>query len=56
MLQAETKGLSYKSGNETAWDDVSNENLIPGLDHAARAVEMEYVAKLGVYEKVSCDH
>ena len=24
LLQAETNGLSYKSGSETAWDDVSN--------------------------------
>ena len=49
-------GFSYKSGYETAWDDVSNENLVPELVHAARAVEMEYFAKLGVYEKVSRNH
>ena len=46
-------GLSFKSGYETAWDDVSNENLVPELVHAARALEMEYFHKLGVYEKVS---
>ena len=50
------KGLSYKSGYETAWDDVSDENLVPELVHAARALEMEYFHKLGVYEKVTRDH
>ena len=49
-------GLSYKSGYETAWDDVSNENLVPDLVHAARALEMEYFHKLGVYEKVPRGH
>ena len=53
ILQAEMNGLSFKSGYETAWDDVSNENLVPELVHAARALEMEYFHKLGVYEKVS---
>ena len=43
-------GLSYKSGCEIAWDDVTNENLVPELVHAARAVETEYFNKLGVYE------
>ena len=41
-LKAEMDGLSYKSGYETALDDVTNENLVPELVHAARAVEMEY--------------
>ena len=49
-------GLSYKSGYETAWDDVSNENSVPQFVHAARALEMEYFRKLGVYEKVTRDH
>ena len=52
LLQAEMNGLSFKSGYETAWDEVSNENLVPELVHAARALEMEYFHKLGVYEKV----
>ena len=43
LLKAEMKGLSYKSGYETAWNDVTNENFVPELFHAARAVEMEYV-------------
>ena len=50
------KRLSYKSGCETAWDDVNNENNVPELVHAARALEMEYFHKLGVYEKVTRDH
>ena len=48
LLQAEMNGLSFKSGYETARDDVSNENLVPGLAHTARAIEMEYFSKLGV--------
>ena len=39
LLQAEMNGLSYKSEYETAWDDVSNENLVPELFHAARALD-----------------
>ena len=35
---------------------MSNENLVPELVHAARALEMEYFHKLGVYEKVSREH
>ena len=49
-------GLSFRSGYDTAWDDVSNDILVPELVHAARAVEMEYFHKLGVYEKVSREH
>ena len=30
-----------------------NENLVPELVHAARALEMEYFHKLGVYEKLT---
>ena len=56
LRQAEMNGLSYKSGYETAWDDVSNENLVPELVHKARVSEMEYFHKLGVYEKVTRDH
>ena len=52
-MQAE---LSYKSGYETAWDDVSNENLVPGLLRGARAVEVEYFNKLAVCEKVPRGH
>ena len=39
LLQAETSGLSYRNGNETVWDDVSNGNLVPKLVHEARAVD-----------------
>ena len=49
-------GLSCKSGYETAWDDVTNENFVPELVHAARAVEMTYFSKLGVCEKVPRSH
>ena len=56
ILQAEMNGLSYKSGYETAWDDVSNENLVPHLVHAARALEMEFFHKLGVYENAPREH
>ena len=53
LLQAEMNGLSYKSGYEAAWDDVSNENLVPELVHAVRASEMVYFHKLGVYGKTT---
>ena len=56
LLQAEMNGLSYNCGYETAWDDASNENIVPELVHAARALEMEYFHKLGVYESVTRDH
>ena len=56
LLHAEMNGLSYKSGYETAWDDVSNENLAPEVVQSARALEMEYFHKLGVYEKVARGH
>ena len=46
-------GLSYKSGYETVLDDVSNEQLVLELVRSARAVEMEYFHKIGVYEKLS---
>ena len=49
-------GLSYKNGYEMAWDDVSNDNLVPTLVNAARAVEMEYFERLGVYERVPRSH
>ena len=55
-LIAEMNGLPYDNGCETAWDHASNENLIPELVHAARAVEMEYFEKLGVYEKCPRSH
>ena len=48
--------MSHKSGYETAWVDATNENLVPELGHAARAVEMEYFNIFGVYEKVRCSH
>ena len=48
--------LSYSYSYETAWDDVSNENLAPKLVHEARAVEMDYFEKLGVYDRVPWFH
>ena len=56
LLQAEMNGLSYKSEYSIPWDDVSNANLVPEFVHAARALEIEYFNKLGVYEKVTRDH
>ena len=53
LLQAEMNGLSYKSGYETAWVDVSNENRVPELVHAARALEINYFHQFGVYGKVT---
>ena len=44
------------NGYETAWDDVTNENLVPELVHSARALDLEYFHKLGVYEKVPREH
>ena len=48
-LKAEMDGLSYKGGYETAWDDVSNAELVPQLVKEARDLEMAYFKKLGVY-------
>ena len=45
ILRSEMSGLAYKNGYEMAWDDVSNEHLVPELVQAAQAVEMEYFAK-----------
>ena len=56
LLRAEMDGLSYKSGYETAWDDVSNAALVPTLVREARELEMEYFRKLGVYERVPRSH
>ena len=50
MLQKEMDGLSFKGGNEMAWEDVTNAELLPDLVKKAREVEMGYFAKLGVYE------
>ena len=49
-------GLSFKSGYETAWDDVSNAELVPKLVREARALEMEYFYMLGLYERVPRSH
>ena len=56
LLQAEMSGLTYRGGYEAAWDDVSNAELVPALVKAARAVEMEYFERLGVYERVPRSH
>jgi len=50
LLQKEMDGLSFKSGYEVAWDDVTNAELLPDLVKNAHEVEMGYFAKLGVYE------
>ena len=49
-MQKEMNGLSFKGGYEVAWDDVTNAEFLPDLVKKARAVEMGYFAKLGVYE------
>ena len=51
-MKGEMDGLSYKGGYETAWDDVSNAELVPKLVREARDLEMAYFKKLGVYERV----
>ena len=56
LLKAEMDGLSFKSGYETAWDDVSNAELVPKLVREARELEMEYFHKLGVNERVPKSH
>ena len=56
LLKQEMDGLSYKSGYETAWDDVTNAELQPGLVRAARKLEMDYFERLGVYERVPRSH
>ena len=45
-------GLSFESGYETEWDDVSNAELVSDLVKEAREVDMEYFRRLGVYEQV----
>ena len=55
-LQSEMKALSCRGGYKTAWDDVSNAELVPDLVKAARALEMEYFHRLGVYEVVPKSH
>ena len=44
--------LNWKDGIATAKDDVSGTELVSGLVMRARAEEMEYFRKLGVYEVV----
>ena len=48
--------LTCKGGYEVAYDDVSNAELNPSLVKTARALEMEYFKKLGVYEVVPREH
>ena len=43
-------GLAFKGGYGVAWDDATKTELLPELVKKAREVEMDYFAKLGVYE------
>ena len=43
-------GVSCEDGAESAWDDVTNENLVPELVHAARAVKW-ICSTVSVYAK-----
>ena len=56
ILEWEMSALTCKGGYEVAFDDVSNAQLEPSLVKAARALEMEYFKKLGVYEVVPREH
>ena len=56
ILESEMSALTCKGGYEVAFDDVSNAQLEPSLVKAARALEMEYFKKLGVYEVVPREH
>ena len=56
LLQSEMSGLSYRNVYEMAWDDVSNENLVPKLVQEAPAVDMEYLEKLRVRDRVPRSH
>ena len=56
LLKAEMDGLSFKGGYDSAWDNVSNSELVPKLVREARELEMDYFKKLGVYERVPRSH
>ena len=49
-MQKEMDVRAFKGGYEVAWDDVTNDELLPELIKKAREVDMGYFAKLGVYE------
>ena len=52
MLRNMVAKLSQKDGTITAWDDVSNENLVPQLVMDARQVELDFFKSMHVYDKV----
>ena len=47
--------LHENSGNMEAFDDVTNESLIPELVMKARAEELKYFDEMGVYEYATLD-
>ena len=56
LLKAELDALTWRDGMTVAKDDVSGADLVPGWVVAARAEEMEYFKKLGVYRIVPRSH
>ena len=52
LLRAHMDALNWKDGIATAKDDVSGKDLVSELVMRARAEEMDYFRKLGVYEVV----
>ena len=56
ILKAELDALTWKDGIAVAKDDVSGVELVPELVKAARAEEMAYFKKLGVYKIVPRSH
>ena len=56
MLKHELDLLTFRDGIAGAKDDVSGKDLIPDLVKVARAEEMAYFKKLGVYRIVPRSH
>ena len=52
ILAGELESLMFRDGIATAKDDVTGTELVPELVRAARAEEMSYFKKLGVYKVV----
>ena len=56
ILKKELDALTFKDWIAVAKDDVSGKELVPALVKAARAEEMAYFKKLGVYRIVPRSH
>ena len=56
MLRAELDELSFRDGMAFARDDVAGTELVKDLVFQARAEEMTYFKKLGVYKVVPRAH